>query len=324
MKHTLKVSATATVIAFAMASSVGAQAWPNRAVRVVVPFAPGGGVDTVGRLLATKLGEQTSGVFIVDNRPGGGGVAGTAIVAKAAPDGYTLLVSASEFSVNPGIRTKLSYDALADFAPISQLTEGHLMIAAHPSVPVKSVQQLIALAKAQPGKLNYGSSGSGGFIHLTGTLFQAMSGARWVHVPFKGAGPATIAAMGGEVDFVIASTTGLIEPVRSGRLRAIAVTGSRRFAGLPDVPTVAESGVPGFNVAGWYGFYGPSGMPAAIVRRLHAEARRALTDSDMAARLVKSGNLPIVSTPDEFAAFLRVEIAKWTQVIKAEGIERVD
>jgi len=308
----------------AISAQVQAQVWPARPVRIIVPFAPGGGVDTVARLLAQRLGEQIGSPFLVDNRPGGGGVAGTTIVAKAVADGHTLLVSAPEFSINPSMRGKLPYDPLRDFSFVSQLTEGQFLLAAHPSVPVKTVSQLIALAKQQPGKLNYGSSGSGGINHLAGALFQSMAGIRWTHIPFKGAGPSTAALLGGEIEFVIASTTGLLEPVRSGRLRGIAVTGSARFGELPDVPTISESGVPGFNVIGWYGLYGPTGLPAEIVQRLHAESRRALTQGEVAARLIRTGNTPVVSTPEEFAAFIRVEIDKWARVIKAEGISQAD
>ncbi|MFN9128071.1 MAG: Bug family tripartite tricarboxylate transporter substrate binding protein [bacterium] len=269
------LSGAGLVLACLLALPAWAQGWPVRPVRIIVPFAPGGGVDTVARLLAQKLGEQTGVPFIVDNRPGGGGVAGTTLVAKTAGDGYTLLVSAPEFSINPGMRAKLPYDPIKDFTFVSQLTEGQFMLAAHPSVPVKTVGQLITLAKQHPGKLNYGSSGTGGINHLAGALFQSMAGIRWTHVPFKGAGPSTAALLGGEIEFVIASTTGLLEPVRAGRLRGIALTGLGRFSELPDVPTIAESGVPGYNVSGWYGLYGPAGVPVEIVQRLHAESRRA-------------------------------------------------
>jgi tripartite-type tricarboxylate transporter receptor subunit TctC len=304
--------------------ALSAQAWPTRPVRVIVPFAPGGGVDTVARLLAQRLGEQMGGSFVVDNRPGAGGVAGTTVVARAVPDGHTLLVSAPEFAINAASRRKLPFDAIRDFSFISQLTAGQFIIAAHPSVPAKSVRELIALAKAQPDRLTYGSSGSGGINHLAGALFQSMAGIRWTHVPFKGAGPATVGLIGGEIDFTIASTTGLLEPIRAGRVRAIAVTGSSRFAALPDVPTVAESGVPGYEVDGWYGFYGPAGMPRELIGRLQAETRRALFHAETAERLVRTGNTPLASPPDTFAGFIKAEIDKWTRVIAAEGITPVD
>ena len=197
---------------------VHAQAWPARPVRIIVPFAPGGGVDTVSRFLAQKLTEQLGSSFVVENRAGGGGLAGAELVAKAAPDGYTLLTSAPEFSINPGVKSRMPYDALKDFAFISQLTSGQFLLACHPSVPVKNVKDLIALAKAKPGRLNYGSSGTGSINHLAGELFQSMTGIRWGHVPFKGSGPNLIGLMGGEIDFSFGSTTSLVDQARLGQI----------------------------------------------------------------------------------------------------------
>lgn len=313
----------AIAIACAIAAPAMAQTWPARPVRVIVPFAPGGGVDTVTRLLAQKLTEQTGASFVVENRAGGGGIVGAESVAKAAPDGYTLLTSAPEFSLNPGVRAKLPYDPVKDFAYISQLTSEQFLLASHPSVPVTTVPQLVALAKTRPGQLNYGSSGAGSINHLAGELLQSMAGMRWTHVPFKGAGPNLVALMGGEIDFAFASTTALLDQARSGRIRAIAVTGPERFGELPQVPTIAESGVPGYSVTGWYGFYAPAGTSADIVRRLYAEAGRALNSPEVKEKLVKTGNEPVVSSPEEFSAFMRTEIAKWAKVAKDSGL-RID
>ena len=317
----------AWLLAFAfvcvLSAPAAAQTWPARPVRIVVPFAPGGGVDTVTRLLAQKFTEQIGGSFVVENRGGGGGILGAEVVAKAAPDGYTLLTSAPEFSINPGVRSKLSYDPFKDFAYISQLTSGQFMLASHPSVPVRNVRQLIALAKSRPGQLNYGSSGPGSINHLAGELLQSMAGIRWGHVPFKGAGPNLIALMGGEIDFSFASTTAMLEQARTGRIRAIAVTGPKRFGELPEVPTIAESGIPGYNVTGWYGFYAPAGTPAEILRRLHVEAGRGLNSPEVKDKLIKTGNEPVVSSPEDFAAFIRAEIAKWAKVAKESKL-RVD
>lgn len=315
--------ALVVAVSCVIAAPAAAQTWPARPVRIIVPFAPGGGVDTVTRLLAQKLTEQIGGSFVVENRAGGGGLLGAEVVAKAAPDGYTLLTSAPEFSINPGVRAKLPYDPFKDFAYISQLTSGQFMLASHPSVPVRNVKQLIALAKARPGQLNYGSSGAGSINHLAGELLQSMAGIRWGHVPFKGAGPNMIALMGGEIDFSFASITALLEQARLGRIRAIAVTGPKRFSELPEVPTIGESGVPGYNVTGWYGFYAPAGTPADIVRRLHAETGRALNSPEVREKLVKTGNEPVVSTPEEFTAFMRTEIAKWAKVAQESKL-RVD
>ncbi len=299
-----------------LASGAFAQSWPSRPVRIIVPFAPGGGVDTVSRFLAQKLTEQLGGSFIVENRAGGGGLVGAELVAKAAPDGYVWLTSAPEFSINPSVKSKMPFDALKDFVFVSQLTSGQFLLACHPSVPVKSVKELIALAKSRPGRLNYGSSGTGSINHLAGELLQSMTGIRWGHVPFKGSGPALIGLMGGEVDFSFGSTTSLVDQARLGRVRAIAVTGPQRYSELPGVPTIAESGVPGYNVTGWYGLYAPAATPAEIVRKMHAETARGFNSPEMRERLIKAGNDPVVSTPDAFEAFIKVEIAKWAKVVK--------
>jgi len=289
-------------------------------VRIVVPFAPGGGVDTVTRILAQKLGETMGAQFVVENRAGSGGLIGAELVAKAAPDGYTLLTSAPEFAVNPALRTKMPYDPLADFVFISQLTSGQFLLARHPSVPAATVKELIALAKSRPGRVTYGSSGVGGINHLAGELLQSMAGMKWVHVPFKGAGPASIGLMSGEVDFVFSSTTALLGPVQSGRIRAVAVTGTQRFASLPDVPTIAESGLKGYAVTGWYGFYAPAKTSQEIVRRLQSESARILSAPDVKEKLAVAGNEAVGSAPDAFQAFVRAEIAKWTKVVKETGM----
>jgi tripartite-type tricarboxylate transporter receptor subunit TctC len=320
MKHFHIGRALTVLLGCLLAASAGAQTWPARAVRIVVPFAPGGGVDTVTRFMAQKLTEQIGGSFIVENRPGAGGILGAELVAKAPPDGYTLFTSAPEFSVNPSLRAKMPYDTFRDFSFISQLTSGQFMIASHPNVPVRSVRDLIAVARSRPGQLTYGTSGVGSINHLAGELLKSMSGTRWVHIPYKGAAPASVAVMGGETDFVIASTTGLVNPARAGKMRAIAVTGTIRFTELPDVPTVAESGVPGYAVTGWYGFYAPAGTPPAIVKRLHEESRRGLMSPEIRERLVQTGNEPVGSTPEEFTAFVRAEIAKWAKVVKSAGM----
>ena len=299
------------------------QSWPTRAVRIISPFPPGGGNDMVARFLAAKFPEQLGGNYVVENRAGSGGLIGTDLVAKSAPDGHTLLISSPEFAINPNMRAKMPYDTFKDFAFISQLSSGQFMLASHPSVPVKNVKELLALAKARPGKLTYGTSGAGGINHLAGELLQSMSGIKWVHVPFKGAGPATLAAMGGEIEFAFASTTGTVSHVKSGKLYGVAVTGTRRYAELPNVPTVAESGIPGYSVTGWYGFYAPAGTPQDLVRRLHEESRRALASPDIKDKLMKAGNEPVGTPPAEFAAFVRAEYNKWAKVIKQANL-RID
>jgi tripartite-type tricarboxylate transporter receptor subunit TctC len=297
-----------------------AQSWPSRPVRIIVPYSPGGGIDTVARMLAQKLAEQLGATFLVENRPGAAGVLGAELVSRSAPDGYTLLASSTEFAINPSIRAKLPYDPLKDFTHISQLASVQFILASHPAVPVRSVRDLVALARVRPGQLTYGSSGTGAGPHLAGELFQSMAGIRWAHVPYKGAAPASTAAISGEIDFVFGATIGLLGNVQSGKLRAIGVTGRTRFTKLPDVPTVAESGVPGYSATGWYGYYAPANISQDLARRLYAEAARALGAPDVREKLARSGNEYVMSLPDEFTAFIRTEIAKWTKLVKETNI----
>jgi tripartite-type tricarboxylate transporter receptor subunit TctC len=322
MNLTMRMMA-AIAVAAALATPAASQTWPSKPVRIVLPFAPGGGTDIMGRLLGQKLTEELGTPFVMENRPGAGASIGAAFVAKAPPDGYTLLISAPEMSIHPTLTPKLPYDPLKDFAHISQLTSGQFMLASHPSVPVKTVKDIIAMAKARPGALNYGSSGNGGINHLSGLLFQSMAGIRWTHVPFKGSGASVVALMTGEVEFIFGSTGGLAGPARAAKIRPIAVTSVQRFSEFPSVPTIAESGLKGFNVTNWYGFYAPVGTSPDIVRRLQTGSRR-LHNPDVKQALAVTGNEPVVSSPEEFAAFLRGEIAKWAKVIKATGLDKVE
>jgi tripartite-type tricarboxylate transporter receptor subunit TctC len=321
--HPITRRGVVALLVFMSATPVAAQNWPSRTVRIISPFAPGGGNDTVARFLAAKFPEQIGGIYVVENRAGSGGLIGADLVAKSPPDGHTLLITSPEFAINPGMRSKMPYDTFKDFAYISQLASGQFMIACHPSVPVKSAKELIALAKARPGQLSYGTSGAGGINHLAGELLQSMSGVQWTHIPFKGAAPAMIAAMSGEVEFAIASTIGMVSHVKGGKLRGVAVTGTQRYAELPSVPTVAEAGIPGYSVTGWYGFYAPANTPADIVRRLHEESRRALSSPDIKDKLVKAGNEPVGTPPAEFLAFVRAEVEKWGKLIKQANL-RID
>jgi tripartite-type tricarboxylate transporter receptor subunit TctC len=293
--------------------------WPARTVRILVPYTPGGGVDTVARALFVKLAEQTGVSFVVENRPGGTGVVAGELLTRAAPDGYTLMASALEFAINPSLR-KLPYDPFRGFTHISQLASVQLMLVSHPSVPIRSAREIITIAKTQPGKLTYGSSGTGGGPHLAGELFQLMSGARWTHVPFRGAAPAAIGVMSGEVDFSFGSTLALAQPAQIGKVRALGVTGAKRFASLPEVPTIAESGIPGYLAIGWYGFYGPPNMPLELVRKIHTDTARAYASAEVKDRLERAGNELVMSSPEAFAAFLKSEVAKWGQVVKASNL----
>jgi tripartite-type tricarboxylate transporter receptor subunit TctC len=311
----------AALAACALAAPAAAQTWPARPVRIIVPYSPGGGIDTVARVMAQKLAEHTGSTFVVENRPGAGGVIGSELVARAAPDGYTLLASASEFGVNPAVRSRLPYDPFKDFAPISQIAAVQYILAGHPSVPVTNVKELIAFAKTRPGQLTYGSSGTGGGPHFAGEMFQLLAGIRWLHVPFKGAQPATTALISGEIGFLFASNIALLNHVRSGRTRALAVTGQKRYVELPQVPTVVESGLPGYTAPAFYGFYAPGGTSPELVRRIYTEATRALGSPDVKERLARTGNDYLMSSPEEFAAFIRNEIATWTKVARQANIQ---
>jgi|RhiMethySRZTD1v2_1073278.scaffolds.fasta_scaffold145652_3 tripartite-type tricarboxylate transporter receptor subunit TctC len=308
-------------LACAVAAPLAAQTWPARPVRIVVPYTPGGGIDTVARVLAPKLAEQLGGSFVVENRPGAAGVVGAEIVARAAPDGYTLLASATEFAINPAAGRKLPYDPFRDFTHISQLASVQFILGAHPSVPARNAKELIAIAKARPGELTYGSSGTGGGPHLAGELFQLMAGIKWTHVPFKGAQPAATAVLSGEIDLAFGATIGLAAHVNSGRMRAIGVTGEKRYPGLPNVPTIAESGLPGYTAIGWYGYYGPAGMAPELVRRIYTETAKALGAPDTKEKLAKAGNEYVMSPPEEFGPFLKAETAKWGKVARAANIK---
>lgn len=299
-----------------MALPLAAQTWPTRPVHIVSPFTPGGGTDLIGRLLAQRLAEQTGGSFLVENKPGASATIGANYVAKAKPDGYTLLISALEMSTHPAMRSNLPYDPLKDFACISQLTSSQFVLASHPAVPITTIRQLIALAKAKPDRLTYASSGSGGGPHLAAELFQLMGNLRLTHVPFKATGTAVIGLMGGETDLLFASTAAVVNHTKTGKIRALAVTGPKRFREIPDVPAISES-IPGYEVTLWYGLYAPAGTPLDIVQRLGIESRRTLMMPDSMDALLKSGNEPVGSSPEQFSAFLRSEIAKWQNVVKA-------
>lgn len=312
--------ALAAGVACMLAMPAYGQNWPQRPVRLVVPYTPGGGADIVARVLGQRLADQTGGSFVIDNRPGAGGINAAELVAHATPDGHTLLASATEFGTNAALRTRMPFDPFKDFAHISLLGYVQFLLAGNPAVPVRNIKELIALAKTRPGELTYGSTSLGGGPHLAGELIQSMGGIRWVHVPFKGAGPASVALISGEISFMFSSTGSLVGHVQAGKVRAIAVTGTRRFPELPEVPTVAESGIPGYSATGWYGLFAPAGTPRELVRRISTEAARAYTNPQAKERLAQIGMDPVGSTPEEFVSFLRTEIAKWSKVVKEANI----
>ena len=299
---------------------VHAQNYPARPLRLIVPTAPGGGTDFTGRLVAAKLSETMGQQVVVENRGGGGGSVGADNAAKATPDGYTLLLgSIATHAVNPALYKKLPYDHLKDFASVSLIGTVPNALVVHPSVPVKSMQEFITYAKANPGKINYGSSGVGSPPHLSMELLRSMTGINLVHVPYKGAGPALADLLGGQVQAMCTSLAGLINFVKSGRVRALGVTTAKRNPQLPDVPTIVESGVPGYEVTIWYAVFAPVATPKAIVDKLNAEMVKALNSSEMKERMALQGMDPAPSTPAELTAFVKVETAKWAKAAKDSG-----
>ena len=306
------------VLLAACTSAAHAQSYPSRTIRMIVPIAAGGGTDIVGRLIAPLLSEQMGVTIFVDNRPGAGSVIGTELLAKSAPDGYTLMNVAPEFVINPSLR-KLPYDPIRDFTCVSQLTSGQYFLSTHPAVPVKTTKQFIALTKSRPGEVTYASSGPGSANHLAGVLYQHMTGTKLIHVPYKSSAQAAVAVISGEVDFMFSSIVSVISQIRQGRLRAIATTGSARSPTAPEVPTLNESGIPGFVVTGFYMMLVPAGVPAEILAKLNAEAAKAVGSATMKERLATMGLEPVGSSSADCGKFIQAEISKWAPIVKASG-----
>lgn len=299
-----------------------AQQYPNRAVRLVVPFAPGGSADFVARLVSQKLSESFRQQVVVDNRGGGSGMIGNELVARSVPDGYTLTIGTlGPFAANQSLFAKMPYDPVADFSPVTFTGSASHMLITHPSVPVTTVKDLIALAKAKPGQITFASSGIGNATHLTGELFKHMAEVDMVHVPYKGGGPAMSDLVGGQISISFASMPSALPHVRGGRLRAIAVSAGKRSAAIPELATVAESGLPGFAAEDWQGILAPAKTPLKIVARLNAEIQRVLALQDLKERLIAAGFEARTSTPKWFADFMQTETAKWSQVVKDAKIK---
>ena len=297
-----------------------AQGYPSRAVRVVAPFPPGGGTDLFARAVAQKLTSALGQTFVVDNRAGAGGMIGADLIAKSPPDGYSLLItSSSTHSINPHLTRKMPYDALRDFVPVINIASAPNVLVLHPSVPGRTVWELIALAKSRPGALNYASNGTGTLSHLTGEMFKLQAGINLVHIPYKGGPPAVIDLVAGQVSALFAAAPTVFPQVRAGKLRAIAMTGPKRSATLPDLPAVAET-LPGFDSVQWWAMFAPAGTPADIVERLNAEVSRVITDSEVKARFAAEGAEPAGGSAREFAAFVKADYDKWGKVVKAVGI----
>src|SRR5687767_16001506 len=300
----------------AAAWSAEAQDYPSRPIRLIVPQSAGGSTDLIARLLAQKMGDALGQSIVVDNRPGAGSVNGTDMAAKAAPDGYTLLTVAASFTITPALHKKLPFDSVRDFAPISQVaTLPHILIV-HPSVPIKSVKELIALAKAKPGELNVATSGIATSTHLAAELFMHLTDTRMATVPYKGGSPSMTAMLAGQCQVNFAAMSTAIPHVRAGKVRAIAVSSARRSVTAPEYPTIAEAGVPGYEHSSWVGLLAPAKTPKAIVARLSAEAVKAAEAADTKPYLLKFGMDPVGSTPAEFSNLIKTEIAKWQKVVK--------
>ena len=309
----------ASVPAIAQKSGSAAD-YPTRPVRMIVPFAPGGGTDIIGRLVAEQLGQAWGQTVVVDNRGGGGGTIGTHLAAKANPDGYTMVLCSLGISYAPALYSKLPFDPLKDLTPISLVATQPFVYVVIPSLGVNSMKDLIAMAKAKPGQVRYGSGGAGGSSHLGTELLRTMTGIDIVHVPYKGTGPALTAMLSGEIHMQLIGISSVVPHMKSGRMRALAVSGAKRSAAAPDVPTVAESGVPGYAFDVWYGMLFPAGTPQAIVAKTNAEVNRALKSLALAQRFAGVGVEPAGTTSEQFAKMLRDEIAKWRKVVAQANI----
>ena len=298
------------------------QHYPLRPVRMVIPFSAGGAADVPGRMLTQKLSEALGQQVVVDNRPGAGSTIGAEFVAKAPPDGYTLLMISNTHFVGAALHKKLVYDAVGDYAPVTQVTTAPNVILVHPSLPVKTIKELVALAKANPAKIDYASSGNGSTQHLTGALFCKMAGIDMTHIPYRGSGPATADLLAGQVTVGFPGIAGMLGHIKAGKLRALAVTGSKRSPELPDLPTVAQAGVKGYDVTSWFGVAGPKGTPRDIVVKLHAELLRALKTPDLQKLLLTAGQeVAWQETPELFGEMLKVESAKWARMVKESGAQ---
>jgi tripartite-type tricarboxylate transporter receptor subunit TctC len=308
--------------ALVFAGSSLAQAFPAKPVRLIVPYPPGGSADILARAIGQKLGDGLGQQVIVDNRPGAGTAIGAEATAKAAPDGYTIMLgTVSSHAINPALNPGLKYDPVKDFAPVSLVASIPFALIVHPSLPARSVKELIAIAKAKPGSLNYSSAGNGTSNHLAGELFKSMTRTFMVHIPYKGSAPALNDLIAGQVQLMYDLVLTAAPHVKSGAVRALAVTGRERSAALPGVPTVAESGVPGYEVTAWFGFFAPAGTPAAVVGTLNTETVKALRHQDLRDRLGSQGAEPVTSTPEQFSAYVKEELTKWTKVVKASGMK---
>ena len=322
-----RISCTAIAAALLLWGSVAvAQApqqvpnWPARPIRLVVTFPPGGSTDTIARIVMPKLGERLGQPIVIDNRPGAGGAIGVDLVAKAAPDGYSIVLGAAgALTVNISLSKNPPYDPIRDLAPITMIGTSPFLLVAGSAFPTGTAKEVIALAKAKPGQVTYASGGIGTAMHLSGELFRIMTGTDLVHVPYKGSGPAVVAAAAGETALAFADITSALPLMKSGRVRPVGILSRQRSELAPEIPTFAETGIPGYESIGWFGLLGPAGLPAAVVSRVNAETATVMQDPEIRGRLLNAALEPWVSTPEEFTRFMKAEIAKWAEVIRVSG-----
>lgn len=321
MKTTIRWFAAA-VLSVTAVGAAQAQAYPNKPVRLIVPYPAGGTTDIIARVAAQQLSERLKQPFVVENKAGANGAIGSVEVARAPADGYTLLMgTASTHGINSAVYKSLPYDAVKDFAPVTIVASTPNIIAVHPSVPAKNLQELLALAKAQPGKLNYGSTSLGGSPHMSAELLKMMAGVDMVHVPYKGAAPMLTDLMGGQVQAGFDNLPSTINFVRSGKVRAIAVTTPQRWPGAPEIPTVAESGLPGYEVSGWFGLLAPAGTPPAVLATIQQTLAEAVKQPEVNKQMLDLGAQPVANTPDAFAKLIQADVAKWREVVKTTGVK---
>jgi tripartite-type tricarboxylate transporter receptor subunit TctC len=324
MKNSTKLSIIAMALGAAFALPAAAQGYPSKTVRLILPYPPGGGSDTIARPVTKKLSEYLGQQVLVDNRGGAGGNIGMEAAARSAPDGYTIVLGlTAQLAVNPSLFKSISYDPVRDFDPITMLANGAYVLVAHPSLPVRSVKDLIAVARARPGEVFYASSGNGSGAHLATELLSNMTGIKLVHVPYKGGGPALVDTIAGQTQILFATPIASSGHIKAGRVRPLAVSSAKRVQSFPDVPTVAQAGLPGYEAGVWYGILAPKGTPREIVTRLNQDIRKVLNDSGIRAFLTKAGIEPDGGTPEALGRYMQSELAKWAKVIKAGNI-RID